>query len=194
MRIAQKPTYSFLALLLVLIILNTLIARFIVIPSPFGGPSVTSHFYIAIAFMILFTIWFGAYGAIAAYIGCFIGAGVLSGIPPEVSLYWSFADLWQVLIPLVAIRMFRLDLTLDNRRDFIYFVIFGIIINNFIGALWGTDTLAISNVIQWTEIMPAFIIWFGGNVIITLLIVPLALRHGTPVIRKSKLFVRNYWD
>ena len=124
MRIAQKPTYSFLALLLVLIILNTLIARFIVIPSPFGGPSVTSHFYIAIAFMILFTIWFGAYGAIAAYIGCFIGAGVLSGIPPEVSLYWSFADLWQVLIPLIAIRMFRLDLTLDNRRDFIYFVIF----------------------------------------------------------------------
>jgi hypothetical protein len=29
---------------------------------------------------------------------------------------------------------------------------------------------------------------------VTIIIVPLALRYGTPHIRKTKIFVRNYWD
>jgi hypothetical protein len=194
MRITYKPTYTFLLLLIALIIINTLLARFAVIALPFGGVPGVSTLYFAVAFMILFTLWFGAYGAVAAYVGCFIGAGVLSGIPPEVSVYWSLADLWQVLIPLVALRMLNVDLSLDKRRDIICFVVFGILINNAFGAVWGAVMLALGNVIQWTEVMPAFIGWFAGNVILTALIVPLALRHGTPKIQKSKIFVKNYWD
>lgn len=194
MRIAHKPTYSFLLLLIALIIINTLLARFVVLPAPFGGPAVASHFYFAVAFMILFVLWFGAYGAIAAYVGCFIGAGVLSGIPPEVSAYWSLADLWQVLIPLVALRMLNVDLSLDKRRDVIYVVVFGILINNAFGAAWGAVTLALGNVIAWSEVMPALIAWLAGNVILTALIVPFALRHGTPKIQKSKFFIKNYWN
>jgi len=49
-------------------------------------------------------------------------------------------------------------------------------------------------VIQWTEVMPAFIGWFAGNVILSVLIVPPALRHISPKIQKSKIFVKNYWD
>jgi integral membrane sensor domain MASE1 len=75
-----------------------------------------------------------------------------------------------------------------------YFVVFGVLVNNAFGAAWGTVTLAIGNIIQWTEITPAFISWFAGNVILTVLIVPLALRYGTPKIRKSTIFVKNYWD
>jgi hypothetical protein len=194
MRITYKPTYTFLVLLIALIIINTLLARFAVIVLPFGGVPGVSTLYFAVAFMILFTLWFGAYGAVAAYVGCFIGAGVLSGIPPEVSVYWSLADLWQVLIPLVALRMLNVDLTLDKRRDIIVIVIFGIVINNAFGALWGTVMLAIGNVIAWAEVTPAFIGWFAGNVILTALIVPVALRHITPKIQKSKIFVKNYWD
>ncbi|MCX6682884.1 MAG: hypothetical protein NTY71_07885 [Methanoregula sp.] len=194
MRITYKPTYTFLLLLITLIIINTLLARFAVIALPFGGVPGVSTLYFAVVFMILFTLWFGAYGAVAAYVGCFIGAGVLSGIPPEVSVYWSLADLWQVLIPLVALRMLNVDLSLEKRRDIIFFVVFGILINNAFGAVWGAVMLALGNVIQWTEVMPAFIGWFAGNVILTALIVPLALRHITPKIQKSKIFVRNYWD
>ncbi len=194
MRITHKPTYTPLIVLIALIIINTILARFAVLVLPFGGVTGISSLYIAVPFMILFALWFGAYGAIAAYVGCFIGAGVLSGIPPEVSLYWSFADLWQVLIPLVALRMLTIDLSLENRRDIIYFVIFGVLVNNAFGAAWGTVTLAIGNIIQWTEITPAFTGWFAGNVILTALIVPLALRYGSSKIRKSTIFVRNYWD
>jgi len=194
MRITHKPTYTFLLLLIALIIINTILARFVVLPSPFGGPAITSHLYVAVAFMILFALWFGAYGAVAAYVGCFIGAGLLSGIPPDVSVYWSLADLWQVLIPLVALRMLNVDLSLDKRRDIICFVIFGLLINNAFGAIWGAVMLALGNVIQWTEVMPAFIGWFAGNVILSVLIVPPALRHISPKIQKSKIFVKNYWD
>jgi len=194
MKTAYKPTYSFLILMIGLIIINTLLARFAVLALPFGGVPGISSLYIAVAFMILFGLWFGGYGAIAAYVGCFIGSGVLSGIPVQVNWYWSLADLWQVLIPLVAFRMLNVDLTLGKRRDLMYFILFAVLINNAFGAAWGAVTLALGTVIQGTQVAPVFFRWFIGNVILTLLIVPLALRYGTPYIRKTKVFVRNYWD
>jgi len=194
MKTAHKPTYSFLVLMIGLIIINTLLARFAVVALPFGGVPGVSSLYIAIAFMILFTLWFGGYGAIAAYVGCFIGSGVLGGIPAHVNWYWSLSGLWQVLIPLVAFRMLNGDLTLGKRRDILVFVIFGVVVNNAFGALWGTVTLAIGNMIAWAEVTPAFFAWFIGNIVVTAVIVPLALRYGTPHIRKTKVFVRNYWD
>ena len=194
MKTAHKPTYSFLLLTIGLIIINTLLARFAVLALPFDGVPGVSGLYIAVAFMILFALWFGGYGAIAAYAGCFIGAGVLSGIPVQVNWYWSLAALWQVLIPLVAVRMLNADLTLSKRRDILIFVIFGVLVNNAFGALWGTVTLAVGNMIAWAEVTPAFIAWCIGNIVVTAVIVPLALRYGTPRILKTKIFVRNYWD
>jgi hypothetical protein len=194
MKITHKPTYSFLILTLGLIIINMLLARFAVLVLPFSGTPGVSSLYIAIAFMILFTLWFGGYGAIAAYAGCFIGSGVLGGVPLSVNWYWSLSGLWQVVIPLVAFRLLHVDPALDKRRDLLVFVIFGLVINNAFGALWGTVTLAVGHVISWSDVTPAFFAWFIGNVIVTVLIVPLALRHITPRIRKSKVFVKNYWD
>jgi hypothetical protein len=194
MKITHKPTYSFLILMLGLIIINTLLARFAVLALPFSGAPGVSSLYIAIAFMILFTLWFGGYGAIAAYVGCFIGSGVLGGIPLSVNWYWSLSGLWQVVIPLVAFRLLQVDPALDKRRDLLVFVIFGLVLNNAFGALWGSVTLAIGHVIAWADVMPVFFAWAIGNVIVTALIVPLALRNLTIGIRKSKVFVKNYWD
>jgi integral membrane sensor domain MASE1 len=39
-----------------------------------------------------------------------------------------------------------------------------------------------------------FATWLIGNVIVTILIVPLALKYFTPKVRKSKFFVKYYWD
>ena len=194
MKPEQKPTYTFLILLIALIIVNTVLAHFAVIAVPFGNVSGVSSLYFAVAVMILFTMWFGGYGAVAAYVGTFIGAGVLSDMPPAVIWYWSLAGLWQVLIPLVAMRMLDVDVRLGKRREIIIFVIFGILINNAFGALWGAVTLAVGNEILWTQVSPAFFAWFIGNAIITALVVPPALRYLTPEIEKSKVFVRHYWD
>ncbi|MCX6683632.1 MAG: hypothetical protein NTZ37_02730 [Methanoregula sp.] len=196
MKTVHEPTYSFVILTLVLIVVNTLIARFCVIALP-GGVAGVSALYFAVAFMILFTLWFGAYGAIAAYAGTLIGAGLLSAdpaIPPVVAIYWSIAGLLQVLIPLVAFRTFKVDLTLENRRDLTLLLLFGVLINNSVGAAWGAWTLAFGNVITSSQIGSVFTLWLIGNIIVTIIIVPLALRYGTPCIMKTKIFVRNYWD
>jgi hypothetical protein len=196
MKTVHEPTYSFVILTLVLIVVNTLIARFCVIALP-GGVAGVSALYFAVAFMILFTLWFGAYGAIAAYAGTLIGAGLLSAdpaIPPVVAIYWSIAGLLQVLIPLVAFRTFKVDLTLENRRDWTLLLLFGVLINNSVGAAWGAWTLAFGSVIISSQIGSVFTLWLIGNIIVTIIIVPLALRYGTPCIMKTKIFVRNYWD
>lgn len=196
MKNVHEPTYSFVILTLVLIVINTLIARFCVIALP-GGVAGVSVLYFAVAFTILFTLWFGAYGAIAAYAGTLIGSGLLSGnpaIPPVVAIYWSIAGLLQVLIPLVAFRTFKVDLTLENRRDWTLLLLFGVLINNIVGAAWGAWTLAFGNVIAASQIGSVFTLWLIGNIIVTIIIVPLALRYGTPGVQKSKLFVKYYWD
>ena len=200
MKNVHEPTYSFVILTLVLIVVNTIIARLCVIALPGGillpgGAAGVSTLYFAVAFMILFTLWFGAYGAIAAYAGTLIGSGLLNpAIPPVVAIYWSIAGLLQVLIPLVAFRTFKVDLTLENRRDWTLLLLFGVLINNIVGAAWGASTLALGNVIIASQIVSVFTLWLIGNIIVTIIIVPLALRHLTPKVQKSKLFVRYYWD
>ena len=75
--------------------------------------------------MIAFTLWFGVWGAVAAYVGCVIGAGIPAGLPLSVNLYWSLADLWQVLIPLIAFALLKADVGLRTKRDFAVFLTFG---------------------------------------------------------------------
>jgi integral membrane sensor domain MASE1 len=195
LRHAQEPTYSFVILTFVLILVNTALAWISVkfIPAGIGGIALV---YIAVAFMILFTLWFGAYGAIAAYVGTLL-AGVLTTESllkhPEIAIIWAVAGLLQVLIPLVAVRKFGVDLTLQNRRDWTIILLFAVLINNVVGAAWGAFTLSLLPGSTLT-IVSIFSTWLIGNIIITILIVPLALRFLTEKVNKSKLFVKQYWD
>jgi hypothetical protein len=192
-RHAQEPTYSFVILTFVLILINTALAWFSVKYIPAGSGGITLV-YIAVAFMILFTLWFGAFGAIAAYVGTLL-AGILTTESllqhPEIAIIWAVAGLLQVIIPLVAVRMFEVDLTLKNRRDWTIILLFAVLINNIVGAAWGAYTLSLLGPLN---IAGAFSTWLAGNIIITIMIVPLALRFFTEKISRSKLFVRKYWD
>jgi hypothetical protein len=194
MRNLHEPTYSFVILTFVLILINTVLAYASVkfIPASAGG---VAYIFPAIAFMILFTLWFGGYGAIAAYAGTLLGAGLLGSEillkNPQVAVIWAVAGLLQVLIPLVAVRSFEVDLTLENRRDVSLIILFGVIINNLIGAAWGAWTLGL---VEPGMMGTIFSTWLIGNVIVTILIVPIALKVFTPKLQKSRLFVKNYWD
>ena len=195
MKQAHEPTYSFVILTLILIVIDTFFSWISVklFPTTIGSP--VSVIFIAVAFMILFTLWFGAYGAIAAYVGTLVGSGLIASDSfaqhPEIAIFWAVAGLLQVLIPLVAVRSFDVDLALENPRDLTYILIFGVIVNNLIGAAWGTWTLALAQTVDMGSIFSG---WLIGNIIVTILIVPLALKFLTPGVRKSRLFVKNYWD
>ena len=81
----KRPIRTYLALLPALVLINTVLARFGVIARPIGLGS--SGLYFSVAIMIVFALWFGSWGVIAAYIGCILGAGWLGGMPLEVNLY-----------------------------------------------------------------------------------------------------------
>ncbi|MFY9800035.1 MAG: hypothetical protein WAK10_02170 [Methanoregula sp.] len=197
MRIVHEPMYSFVILTFVLILIDTLLAWLSVKLAPAGASGV-SWIFIAVAFMILFTLWFGAYDAIAAYVGTLAGAGFFVSdqliLHPEVAIIWAIAGLLQVLIPLVAFRNFNVNLSLGNRRDWTFFLLFGVLINNIVGAAWGTLTLNFGNIMKTGDVAGIFSTWCIGNCIMTILIIPLSLRYLTPKIRKSKLFVKYYWE
>jgi integral membrane sensor domain MASE1 len=195
-RHAQEPTYSFVILTFVLILVDTALAYISVkfIPASAGGVSL---FYIAVAFMILFALWFGIYGVIAAYFGTLLGAGILAteslSQHPEVAVIWAAAGFLQVLIPLAAVRTLDVDLAMENTRDWTIILLFAVLINNLVGAAWGAFTLSLLPGLT-VNIASVFSTWLIGNIIVTILIVPLALRLGTEKVRRSKLFVKKYWD
>jgi hypothetical protein len=190
------PTYSYCILVLGLIIVNTLLAWGSILLSRIISPSLPKGFalvYIAAAFMLLFTLWFGMYGAISAYVGGFIGSGLLSGMPFTVALYFSLANLWMVLIPLFTFRYFKVNVGMESGRDLFHLLLFGTIINNIVSAAWGAATLALGGIIAWSAFGSVFVPWLVGNIVIILLIVPLALSQFTERVSKSKVFVKNYW-
>ncbi|MBN1763090.1 MAG: hypothetical protein JW878_08470 [Methanomicrobia archaeon] len=63
----KKLIYAYLAILVVITIINAILARFGVIARPIGPGS--SGLYFSIAFMIAFALWFGGWGVIAADVG-----------------------------------------------------------------------------------------------------------------------------
>lgn len=186
-----RSLYTYLIILVVITIVNAILARFGVIARPIGPGS--SGLYFSVAFMIAFALWFGGWGVIAAYAGCILGAGMLGGMPLGVNLYWSLADLWQVLIPLAAFRAFDADVGLRTKRDFLIFIGFGWLLNNVVGAGWGASMLAISGLAAWNDVPGIFTGWLIGNLIVTILITPLLLRFVTPYVKEAGVYVKRYW-
>ncbi|MDD4137321.1 MAG: hypothetical protein PHT99_05435 [Methanoregula sp.] len=195
MKNVREPTYSFVILTFILIIIDTILAWLSVVIFPTVLGNIVSSLFIAAAFMILFTLWFGCYGAIAAYVGTLVGSGLLVSDTlvqhPVIALLWALAGLLQVLIPLAAVRNFGVNLSMENPRDFTYVLLFGVIINNLVGAAWATWTLSLIGPMNMVSVFSA---WLIGNIIVCLLIVPIALKIFTPKVEKHRLFVKNYWD
>lgn len=185
--ISRPPLLIYLSLFLLLVLIHSLGARYFVFSYPIV-PGVSS-LYLIVALMIVCALWFGILGILAAYFGCLIGAGILSGLPVGVSLYWSFADLWQVLIPYLAFRYFHASPTLNNRSDIMVLIIFGVLINNFLGAVWGGYTLEFGGIIAHSQVSGTIFRWFIINSLVSGLLVPVLLVFGTPWMKKQELYL-----
>ncbi|WP_305064728.1 hypothetical protein [Methanococcoides sp.] len=185
---------TYLSIFLILVLINTLLSRFAIVNSPISPAPGVSGIYFAVAFMIAFGLWYGMWGALSAYLGCLIGAGTLIDMPFSMNIIWSLADFWQVLIPLVAFVSLGADITLKTRRDVAIFLVFGLFLNNLVGAVWGSSTLVAGGIVPWSEFGNVFRGWFIGNLVVTILITPLLLRFVTPHLRNTRSYVRGYWS
>lgn len=100
-------------------------------------PGLPLGFCPAVPVMIPFALWFGGWGVIAAYVGCLIG-GVIKGIPIVFVLPWVINDIFMAGIPLIAFRYLKANVELVTKRDWVIFIVFGMVVNSLVACSWGT--------------------------------------------------------
>ena len=169
---------------------------------PFAAIGV-STFYLAIGFIIPFSMWFGLWGIIlCAYLGVWIG-GAMGGFPVALGWMTSAADIIQVIIPFVAYRWLAPKLGLDPiGRDFfakgkwwkawLFMLVFAVFPNNWLAATYNMNLLYHFGVVPYEVIRPAVIGWVVGDIWVICLIMPALCYFVSPIVERAGLTVRGW--
>jgi hypothetical protein len=178
--------------------LSIVLAWLGVIAAPWAAVGI-SAFYIAVAFMVPFALWFGGWGLIAAYIGCVVGAGLLSGMPLVTALFYSVVDIIHPLFFLVAYRIFaeRYGVSplgrLEKSKEMWFWVIVTLL-SNVVAAIWGTASLYLIGFVPMNAFAIATIGWFIGDTIVLLVIGTVVLKVATPIVERLGITVYGLWS
>jgi hypothetical protein len=166
----------------------------------FSGIPVVSSIFIAIGFGIPFAIWFGGWAFVIAYIGNFVGAGLLPS-PPQplpVALWFGTVDLIQLGLPMLLYRFLAprfgvssIGKDVFTKRGFIFFALCAAIPNNIIGGFYGNFILVYTKLNPAPTFYPGWLTWSLSNIIITLVIGSVLLNRLGPVVERFGLTVRN---
>ena len=166
---------------------------------PSGVPAVGVVF-IAIGFGIPFAIWFGGWGFVIAYIGNFVGAGLLATppLPLPIALWFGTVDLIQLGVPMLLYRTLakRIGISPIGKdvytvRGFIFFIICAVLPNNIIGGLYGNYILVQTGIAASNTFLLGWFTWSLANTIVTLIIGSLLLKTLGPIVERFGLTMRN---
>jgi len=167
----------------------------VTLPGPAFG---VSTIFIAIGFGLPFALWFGGWAFVIAYIGNFIGAGLLSGIPVLVAIPFGAADFIQLCIPMLLYRFFAYRFGVSpvgkdvfTVRGFIFFLICAVLPNNIIGGLYGNLVLLLTGQEPGNAFVLGWATWSGVNIIIVLIIGSILLSTLTPIVERFGLTIRD---
>jgi len=145
-----------------------ILAIYAVIAAPVAPFPGVSGLYLAAAIYVPLSLWLGMWGCLAGYFSCVI-LGFVSGFGMW-SFYWSLADFFEGLVPLLAFRILKADVDIGaglKRKNELY-IILGILIIDLIIA-------AIATAVPGLEVL-----W------IVTLIIAIVLIIGMYVINPSK--------
>ena len=163
-----------------------------------SGIPVVSFLFVAIGFGIPFALWFGGWAFVIAYIGNFVGAGLLVGTPLLVALPFGTVDLIQLGLPMILYRTLArrfgaspIGKDVFTARGFIFFLVCAVLPNNIIGGLYGNLILIGAGFNPASTLIPAWFIWSTSNIVITLVIGSILLNTLGPVVERFGLTVRN---
>ncbi len=151
-------------------------------------------FWPAAALQIVFSIWFGIYGAIAGVVGPMFGNSLVSGSPflfvPANALQSSLAGLW--------FRYKRLDPRLRHRRDWAGVIIVGCLASNLLGAVLGVSESYLRGFPGadgspelgfWAQ---KLFNWFLGNAIPCLFLAPALLKSTSSMVVRGPFFCQRF--
>lgn len=182
---------KYIALTAVLSAVVSVVGIFALIPCPLPGVSVL---YVAAAVETVFPLWFGLWGVLANYIG-----GILMGAfygEAVHDLLWAviLCDVTIGIIPLIAFRLFKRDSELKTRKDWIVYIVFGILLNNLVSAMAGVGSSVVMGLFPIEMYWPSVGIWATGNVISTTIIGTPLLRGFTKFIKQTPVYVRGWLE
>ena len=199
LRFTGAPSLGQLVAVAVAAAVYTVLSWLAIISLPSGVPVVSSVF-LAIGFGIPFAIWFGGWGFVIAYIGNFVGAGLLSTppLPLPIALWFGTVDLIQLGVPMILYRTLAkrfgvspIGKDVYTVRGFIFFVLCAVLPNNIIGGLYGNYILVQTGIAPANTFLFGWFAWSLSNVVVTLIIGSILLRTLGPVVERFGLTVRN---
>ncbi|GCE31147.1 hypothetical protein KDA_66310 [Dictyobacter alpinus] len=196
-RFTGWPTLSQLVTVAVATAVYTILSWLTIalVPNPALG---VSPLFIAIGFGIPFALWFGGWAFVIAYIGNFVGAGLMSGFPPIIAIPFGAADFIQLCIPMLLYRFFAYRFGVSpigkdvfTKRGFLFFLVCAVLPNNIIGGLYGNYILLNAGVETANQFIPSWITWAVVNIIVTTVIGSVLLAKLGPIVERFGLTIRD---
>jgi hypothetical protein len=202
LRFTGAPSLGQLVAVAIAAAVYTVLSWLAIIALPSGFP-VVSAVFLAIGFGIPFAIWFGGWAFVIAYIGNFVGAGLLSTppLPLPIALWFGTVDLIQLGLPMLLYRLLAKRFGVNpigkdvyTPRGFIFFVLCAVLPNNIIGGLYGNFILVTTGILPANAFLSAWFVWSLSNVVVTLIIGSILLKTLGPVVERYGLTIRNLFS
>ncbi|HEV8421374.1 MAG TPA: hypothetical protein VGR13_08475 [Actinomycetota bacterium] len=137
--------------------------------------------------------WFGAWGVIAGMFFPFISNAMSGSAPIPVSAAYLPANFLQAFLAAAAFRYLKADPRLNTARDWVIWIVIGVLLANFLGAFWGTYVLSWFGLITEAARPTALLGWLIGNSIPSLIFGSILLKFVSPMVMRSKAFVKGWW-
>ena len=165
------------------------------LPSTYAGVSTV---FLAIGFGIAFALWFGGWAFVIAYIGNFVGAGLMTGLPILAAIPFGAADLIQLGVPMLLYRLFArrfgvspIGKDVFTVRGFIFFLVCAVLPNNIIGGLYGNFILVQLAGAPPNLFLVNWFTWVLSNVVVTIIIGSVLLSTLGPIVERYGLTIRD---
>lgn len=163
-----------------------------------SGIPIVSSVFVAIGFGIPFAIWFGGWAFVIAYLGNFIGAGLLAQIPLPQAAIFGTVDLIQLGLPMLLYRLLAPRFGVNSigkdvftKRGFIFFALCAALPGNIIGGYYGNFLLVRFGISTPSTFYIGWFIWSLSNIVITLIIGSIILNRLGPVVERFGLTIRG---
>ncbi|MEW6623511.1 MAG: hypothetical protein AB1420_10360 [Bacillota bacterium] len=92
-----------------------------------------------------------------------------------------------------AFRAFNGDPRLRATKDWMLFLVWGVIVCNIIGAAWGSTVLRSFGLISPSSHLTVFLGWMLGNSIPSFVLGVILLKYLSPLVIKSKTFCKRWF-
>lgn len=149
-------------------------------------------FWPAQAIQAVGSIWYGLWGGLAGTVFPIISNAISGSAPLPVSLAYIPGNFAQSMLAGLAFRYFAADPRLESKKDWIIFGLIGILGSNIIGAAWGSTVLRMFGLISPSAHFIVFAGWFLGNSVPSFVLGVIMLKFLSPIVMKTKTFVKGY--